>query len=275
VNQWLGTHCSYRTKQALALTDPLLRERICSIVYARCLRQPIFNVDAYLAGAIWKGSRCINEFMENGTLVCRVLCAWLSIGSQQCQARTASHQFGWIVAHVDAIGTHRLALTCRSLLGLTRPTCPRCSLEWQFHGQWYDATTTKSWTQRITSASVCINCWGHLVDRYERERWVCCHKYALWMGRWRHTCHVCRRMQMHVAPWDACWWCPPPGQVPYAVVTFFKSSHDGSSETSRDITSVSSSMQPEASDDTASDFSDDASMTASEEVQLQHGVGHV
>jgi hypothetical protein len=73
-------------------------------------------------------------------------------------------------------------------------------------------------------------------------------------------------MQMNVAPWDACWWCTPCGNVPYAVVTGFKSSHDGSSESSRDITSVSSSMQPEASDDAASDLSDDASMTASEEV---------
>ena len=266
MNQWLDTHCSYRTKKALSLSYPLLRERICSNVYASCLRLHIINVDAYLAGAIRKSSRCINAFMENGTLVGCALSAWLSIGSQHCQARTASHLFGWIVAHVDAIGTHRLALTCRSLLSLSRPTCPRCSLEWQLHGQWYDAATTRSWTQRITSASVCDNCWGHLVDRYERERWVCCHKYALWMGRWRHTCHGCRRMQMHVAPWDACWWCTPRGKVPYAVVTGFKSSHDGSSESSRDITSVSSSMQPEASDDAASDLSDDASMTASEEV---------
>ncbi len=51
-----------------------------------------------------------------------------------------------------------------------------------------------------------------------------------------------------------------------AAVTGFKSSHDGSSESSRDITRVSSSIQPEASDDAASDLSDDASMTASKEV---------
>ena len=48
MNQWLDTHCSHRTKKALALSYPLLRERICSVVYARWLNHHIINLDAYL-----------------------------------------------------------------------------------------------------------------------------------------------------------------------------------------------------------------------------------